>query len=63
MAITKRKVTVEYVKHLNTYFVRFVARRKHGHYNAAQFNGDMRNEEQVKEWVRQQPDLELIEHV
>ena len=43
-----------------SYSVDYVNRKKGGRYRAANFNAEMRTLEQVRQWVRDNPKLELV---
>lgn len=59
MSNTKpRKVVIRSV--LKTWIVEYVDRKKGQHYHAAQFDQSIKTEEQVREWIRRQPKLELL---
>ena len=53
----KRPVRIAHGR--RTFFVSYLDRVKHGHYNAAQFSEDMKTLAEVEAWVRAQPNLEL----
>jgi hypothetical protein len=57
--MNKRRVFVHYEK--NTYFVKYASRQKHTRHCAAMFAADMRTLEEVLQWIRNQPHLELVD--
>lgn len=47
----KRQVWIHYRPQINSYFVRFAERKRHGKHMAAQFSAKDRTIEHVKQWV------------
>lgn len=56
---TKRKVRIELSK--DTYFVKYVERKYDGNYCAAQFYALDHDIEFVKNWIKSNPKIELID--
>ena len=58
----KRQVRIKHydARHMHTFAVEYVVRKKHQRYWAAQFDSNITELDYVVEWVKNQPELELV---